>query len=235
MKVTILIPVLNEIDGMKKVMPFLKKEWYDQLILIDGGSTDGTLEYAQKMGYFIFRQQKKGIRNAYMEALKYTKGDVIVTLSPDGNCLLELLPELIKKMHEGYGMVIVSRYAGGAKSYDDTIVTGFGNWFFTFVVNFLYRVHYTDVMGIYRAYKKELIYSLELDKDAGYTTPERLFRTNISWEPLLSVRCAKKKLRVAEIPGDEPNRVGGEKKLQVVRWGAAYLFQFIRDRFFGIK
>jgi hypothetical protein len=45
------------------------------------------------------------------------------------------------------------------------------------------------------------------------------------------VRAAKRRLRIAEIPADEPSRIAGERKLQVFKWGAAYLFQIIREIF----
>lgn len=231
MKVTLLIPTLNEIVGMKQIMPRVKKEWCDQIIILDGGSTDGTIEYARGKGYFVYVQKKPGFRNAYIEVLPYIEGDVVVTFSPDGNSLPEVIPALIDKMKEGYDMVIASRYYGKAKSYDDDIVTAFGNWFFTKTVNILHGGHYTDVMVIFRAFKTKLIYELELHKDDAYITAEKLFHTKISWEPLLSVRAAKRRLNVAEIPGDEPPRIGGERKLQVLRWGGAYYFQFIREKF----
>lgn len=231
MKVTLLVPTLNEIHGMKTIMPLIKKEWYDQLLIVDGQSTDGTIEYAKQMGYPLVIQKKKGMRNAYMESLPYITGDVILTFSPDGNSIPELIPECIKKMKEGYDMVIVSRYAQGAKSYDDDLVTGFGNKLFTTFINFFHHAHYTDAMVIYRAYKKNLIYDLDLDKDSSYETEERLFKTNISWEPLLSIRAAKRKLKVTEIPGDEPARSGGERKLQVLRWGAAFMYEVFREIF----
>ncbi len=231
MKVTLLIPTLNEIDGMKNIMPLIKKEWYDQLLIVDGQSKDGTIEYAQKMGYPIVVQKKKGMRHAYMEALPHITGDVILTFSPDGNSIPELIPTCIAKMKEGYDMVIVSRYAQGAKSYDDDAVTGFGNKLFTTSINLLHGAHYTDAMVIYRAYKKQLIHDLDLDKDWSYVTEEKLFTTVISWEPLLSIRAAKRKLKVADIPGDEPARDGGERKLQVLRWGAAYMYQVLREIF----
>ncbi|MCD4781367.1 MAG: glycosyltransferase family 2 protein [Candidatus Omnitrophica bacterium] len=231
MKVTILIPTLNEIDGMKTIMPRIKKEWYDQILIVDGQSTDGTIEYAKKKGYEIIVQQKKGMRHAYMEALPHVRGDVVLTFSPDGNSIPELIPDCINKLKEGYDMVIVSRYAQGAKSYDDDAVTAFGNKLFTTLINLLHGGKYTDSMVIYRAYSKDLIYELDLDKDSSYETEEKLFGTNISWEPLLSVRAAKRKLKVADIPGDEPAREGGERKLQVMRWGAAYMFQVWREIF----
>ena len=231
MKVTLLIPTLNEIDGMKSIMPKIKREWYDQLLIVDGQSKDGTIEYAKQMGYPIIIQKKKGMRHAYMESLPYIEGDVILTFSPDGNSIPELIPECIAKMREGYDMVIVSRYAKGAKSYDDDPVTAFGNKMFTTFINLFHRARYTDAMVIYRAYKKDLICHLDLDKEASYTLEEKLFKTNISWEPLLSIRCAKRKLKVADIPGDEPKREGGERKLQVLRWGAAYMYQVFREIF----
>ena len=46
MKVTLIIPTWNEIQGMKEIMPRIDRSWVDQIIIIDGGSTDGTLEYA---------------------------------------------------------------------------------------------------------------------------------------------------------------------------------------------
>jgi glycosyltransferase involved in cell wall biosynthesis len=231
MKVTLLIPTLNEIDGMKRMMPRIKKEWVDQIIIVDGGSTDGTIEYSKENGYFLIIQKKGGMRCAYMEALEYIHGDIIITFSPDGNCIPEIIPLLVKKMREGYDMVIASRYAKGARSYDDDFLTAIGNRFFTLLVNLLYKARYTDVMGIFRAYKKILIYDLELDKHISYSTLERIFHTRLSWEPLLSVRAAKRRLRIAEIPADEPSRIAGERKLQVFKWGAAYLFQIIREIF----
>ena len=134
-------------------------------------------------------------------------------------------------MREGHDMVIVSRYARGAKSLDDDVMTRFGNWMFNRVVNLLHGGKFTDVMVIYRAYRTKLVYELGLDRDDPYRIPEKLFHTRISWEPLLSVRAARFRLRYAEIPGDEPPRVGGERKLQMWRWGAAYLWQMIFDLF----
>ncbi|WP_204105249.1 MULTISPECIES: glycosyltransferase family 2 protein [Spirulina sp. CCY15215] len=232
MKITLLVLAWNEIEGMKAIMPRIEKNWCDRIIVLDGGSTDGTIEYAKEQGYFVHVQKKRGIRNAYCEVLPYIEGDILITFSPDGNSIPELIPNLIEKMREGYDMVIVSRYLDDAKSEDDDIITAFGNWLFTKTVNILHGGHYTDAMVLYRAYKTKLIKELDLDKDESYNLPENLFQTKISWEPLLSVRAAKRKLKVTEISGDEPPRIGGERKLQILRWGAAYYFQFIRELFF---
>jgi glycosyltransferase involved in cell wall biosynthesis len=229
LKITLLVLTLNEVDGMKAIMPQIKREWCDQIIVVDGGSTDGTIEYARDQGYFVYVQKQSGFRHAYCEVLPFVDGDIIITFSPDGNSIPEIIPDLIHKMEDGYDMVIVSRYLGNAKSEDDDLLTGFGNWFFTKTANVLHGGKYTDVMVLYRAYKKSLIQELELDQDRWYSTPEKLFSCKVSWEPLLSVRAARRNLKVTEIPGDEPPRIGGERKLRAWRWGSVFLYQFIRD------
>ncbi|MBF0510867.1 MAG: glycosyltransferase [Candidatus Omnitrophica bacterium] len=231
MKTTLLVPTLNEAVGMRAVMPKVKKEWVDQVLIVDGNSKDGTADIAREMGYDVVMQKSPGIRGAYMDALPFIKGDVILTFSPDGNSIPELIPECLLKIKEGYDMCIVSRYAKGAKSYDDDVITAFGNWLFTGSINLLHRAHYTDAMVIYRAYPKQLIYDLDLDKDASYSFEEKLFKTKISWEPLLSIRAAKRRLKLIDIPGDEPAREGGERKLQILKWGAAYMFEIWREIF----
>lgn len=232
MKITLLIPTLNEIHGMKAVMPRVKPEWVDQILVVDGGSTDGTLEYAKERGYDVMIQKKKGLRFGFIEALPFIKGEVVIAFSPDGNSIPELIPRLAAKMREGYDMVIASRYLNGAKSEDDDFITAFGNWFLTKTVNILHASRYTDSLVMLRAYTVKLIYDLELDKEKSYAPFEKIFMTRIGWEPLMSVRAAKRKLKVAEIPGDEPPRIGGRRKLQIIRWGLAYFSQFIWEVFF---
>lgn len=231
MRVTLLVPTLNEIGGIKEIMPKVKREWFDQLLVIDGGSSDGTIEYCKNKGYPIFVQRRRGLRYAYIEALPYIKGDIVITFSPDGNSIPELIPPLVEKMKQGYDMVIVSRYAKGAKSYDDDLITAFGNWMFTNTINLLFASRYTDAMVMFRAWKKEIFYALDLDKDESYSLEEKIFYTKVGVEPLLSVRAAKRKLRCADIPGDEPSRIGGERKLKIIQWGSAYLFEVFRELF----
>lgn len=226
---TLLVPTLNEIDGMRAIMPRVKREWVDQILVLDGGSTDGTIDFARQQGYDVHVQTRPGIRQGYLEAMPLVRGDVLVTFSPDGNSVPELIGPLLDKMEQGYDMVIVSRYLPPARSQDDDCVTALGNWLFTRTVNLLHGGRYTDIMVIYRAYRTALVRELGLDREGPYALPERLFGTRISWEPLLSVRAARRGLKVGEIAGDEPPRVGGQRKLQVLRWGAAYYWQILRE------
>ncbi|RAU21888.1 histidinol phosphate phosphatase [Paramagnetospirillum kuznetsovii] len=232
MTVSIVALTLNEIDGVRAILPQIKREWASQILVLDGGSTDGTIEWCRENGYEVYVQKRRGIRFAYLEAMPLISGDMVITISPDGNCAPEFIPALIDKMRQGYDLVIGSRYCDGTSSQDDDVITGFGNWLFTRTVNLLHGARYTDAMVIYRAFRRDLIARLDLDKDETYLLPERLFGTIISWEPVMSVRAAKAKMRIGEIGVGEPPRIGGERKLQILRWGAAYYFQFFRELWF---
>jgi glycosyltransferase involved in cell wall biosynthesis len=231
MAVTLLVFTIDEIEGMRTVMPRVKPGWVDQILLVDGGSTDGTVEYAREQGYDIYVQKKKALRNAYIESLPLARGDTVIAFSPDGNSPPEAIPELIRKYREGYDVVVASRYLPPARSYDDDIVTAFGNRLFQLTINGLHRANVTDPMTIYRIFRKSLFYELELDKEEHYF-PEKLLFTILGPEPLMSIRCAKSGKKVGEIPADEPKRIGGVRKLQIVRWGLGLMVQAWRELYY---
>ncbi|MBI3548541.1 MAG: glycosyltransferase family 2 protein [Elusimicrobia bacterium] len=230
LKFTLLVPTMNEIIGMKAVMPKIDRKWVDQILVVDGGSTDGTVEYAREQGYDVYEQKTKGLRFAYIEGIHSVKGDIVITFSPDGNSLPERIPALVEKMKEGWEMVIVSRYLDGAKSYDDDPITGFGNWMFRHLINIMFRAKYTDPFVMFRAWRKDLFFRLDLDLEETYSFEERMLHTTIGVEQLFTMRVAKCKLPYSEIPGDEPKRIGGIRKLQVFRWGAASLYEVFAEQ-----
>lgn len=219
MKISLVIFSLNEIDGMRVVMPMIKKEWYDELIIVDGGSTDGTIEYAKENGYFIFVQKEKGAGAAFLEAMEKATGDTVIIFSPDGNSAPERIPELIEKMKEGYDIIICSRYLNGAKSYDDDPITALGNWMFTRLTNLLFCSNITDTLVMYRIFKKSLITDLKIDTKSP------------SYGSQLLLRAFKKKLKVGEIPGDEPKRIGGVRKMHPLKNGFIELCMILKEFF----
>lgn len=239
MKFTLLVPTMNEIVGMRETMTRVPRELLHQILIVDGGSNDGTIEYAREKGYDVYIQKRRGIRLGLIESYPHVKSDVIITFSPDGNSVPEEIPNLINKIKEGYDLVIVSRYLGLARSYDDTFASRFGNWLFTKIINFLFGFHYTDAMVMFRGYKRELPEELGLTKikSALY---ESIIGRYISWEPQMSVRAAKKRKKIIEIPGDEPLRVedtGGRhgnrilppSRISHFRSGAACLYMFLAE------
>lgn len=220
MKITLLVPTLNELDGMKQIMPRINKSWVDEILVVDAGN-DGTYEYALSMGYKVIKQKSMGMIGAYTEAVAAAVGDVIITFSPDGNSIPELIPNLVEKMREGHDMVIVSRYLGPARSEDDDKVTAFGNWMFTKMINVLFRANYTDSLVIFRGWKKDIFRFVVND----------IIGQKAGFEPTATIACAQQKLRVAEIPGDEPKRIGGIRKMKPLVAGSGILFLILREFF----
>ena len=228
---TLLVMTLNEIDGMKTVMPKIRKEWLNQILVLDGGSTDGTLEWARDHGYEVYVQKERGFRNAYREVWPLIRSDVVVYFTPDGNSIPEAIPQLLEKMEDGYDLVIASRYLGEAKSEDDDAVTSFGNWLFRTLTNLLLRpkdsARMTDPMVMLRALRKDLPHRVGVDDSKPFDGLERLFRTRVDWIPLMSMRVLKRGLKWCEIPVNEPPRIGGKRKLKIFQWGSVYLIQLL--------
>jgi glycosyltransferase involved in cell wall biosynthesis len=212
----LLILSLNELDGMKAVLPRIRKEWLDEIVIMDGGSTDGSVEYAESLGFKVTRQTTKGLTPGTFEGLAAIKSDYVITFTPDNNMIPEKIPLVIEKLKEGYDMVVVSRFMTGAKSDDDTVVTGFGNWLFTTLVNVLFGTKYTDVLGFYRGYPTSMIKELHIEQ-------------NVTLDTQLNIRCAKMGKKVIEIPGDEPPRIGGKSSRTIFGNGSAELMTILKE------
>ena len=233
--ITIFFPTLNEIDGLKFIIPKMKKEWYSNLIIIDGGSTDGTIEYCKKQKIDIRIQKKPGVCNAFCEGFKSTKDDIFISFTPDGNCIPELLPVLIEEINKGYDVVYMSRYLPPAKSEDDGMITGFGNWMFNKIINLFFNGNFTDVLGGYRAYTREAVLKMGLHEMPNRNWATKKWDLLNDWQVSGTIRAAKLNLNIKELAGDEPARIGGESKISILYNGSMVVFQIIYELIVGNK
>jgi len=164
MTVTLIAPTWNEIEAVKVVLPRIRREWVDEIIIVDGGSTDGTVEFCRELGFRVHTQEARGYGAALREAIAVSTGDYIIEFQPDGNSVPEMIPAMVAKIEEGYDLVIGSRYVPGATSYDDDRLTKVGNRIFTWLVNLLFRARYTDTLI---GFAPELAREHDFDFDYG--------------------------------------------------------------------
>jgi glycosyltransferase involved in cell wall biosynthesis len=217
MGTAIIILTLDEIDGVRAIMPKLNKDWAEEIIFVDGGSKDGTVEEAKKLGFKVIHQNNKGEGNACRIGVEKTNSEHIMFFSPDGNDEPEAIPELIKKIEGGYDIVHISRFGKGSYSEDAGIIDNFGNRMFTFLVNVFFGGNYTDALNGFRIIKRGVMNELKTDAQ------------HLNIEQQICIRAAKKKLKVFEIDGREPNRIGGERKMKPIPTGVSLSVQIIKE------
>jgi len=225
MSTAIIITTLNEIIGVKKIVPQINKEWVEEIIFLDGGSTDGTIEEAKKMGFKVVMQKEKGEfagghGAAVLEGVNATTSDNIILFGPDGNDEVEKIPELIEKIKEGYDQVLVTRFGKGSVNLDADIVDTFGNKMFAFLVNVFFGGHWTDILNESRIISRKAFNELKFDAMGMSSTQQ------------MSIRGLKRKQKICEIIGNEGKRVGGKRKMHPLSTGASLSWGIIKEFIF---
>ena len=221
--VTLVILTLNEIDGVAHVFPKLPLASVDEILVVDGGSTDGTVAFFESRGVRVVGQERRGRGEAFRVAVREARHDWLVFFSPDGNEDPDDIPRLVDGLAAGYDMVIASRFMAGARSEDDDkflfASRRWGNLMFTGLVGLLFSgPRITDTINGYRAITRQAFRRLDPDAE-GYAI-----------EFQLSMRALREGLRVLEIPTREGDRVGrGVSKLNAVPVGVKFLGLLLRE------
>ena len=215
-KVSVVIPTLNEVSTIKQVLEAIPKERVDEILVIDGRSTDGTVELVKELGYTLIFQPTKGFGEAFSFGAKKAKGDVVVFINGDNSQNPNDIPKLLDKLEEGYDMVMASRYLPGAGSDDDTWLHYIGNRIFTLLTNIIHGTRFSDVLYFFIAARKEVFNKVQ-------TTSLR-FEYCIE----LPVKTHKAGFKITQVPSFERKRSGGQAKVNAFSVGWKILLAILK-------
>ncbi|MFX1517144.1 MAG: glycosyltransferase family 2 protein [Promethearchaeota archaeon] len=218
---TLVLLTLNEITGSKALYPKIPFDLFDRVILVDGGSTDGTIEFWQTYGIEVINQRSPGRGTAFIIAQNSCKEDILLFFSPDGNENPGDIYLLLRAIEEGADLAIATRFGRGAISLDAEGHRRFGNLFFTFLVNKLFHAKVTDAVNGFRAIKRRKMLLLNLP----YSRFEIEFQ--------MTIRAAKLRFKITEIPTAEFERIGGYSKAGSLSVGVSYLKVALKELIIG--
>jgi len=216
-KISVIICTLNEAENLPYVLPKIPK-WVEEIILVNGHSTDNTVEVARRLhpGIRILYQPGKGKGDALKCGIKQASGNIIVTLDADGATDPEEMSKFIKPLFDGYDFAKGSRFIYGCPA-NMPLHRRFGNWVLTTTANILYGTQYTDICSGYNAFYKTAFEKLNL-------------RSNeFEMEQEMNVKIKKFGFRVLEIPYKDKGRIAGSSKTQDLKQGLKDFFIIIKE------
>jgi glycosyltransferase involved in cell wall biosynthesis len=217
MKVSVVIPTLNEGKNLSKVLKDIPKS-VDEVIVVDGHSTDNTIEVAKKFGAKVF-YDNVGKGSALRKGIEEAKGDIVITMDADCSHKSSEIGLLTEGIKAGFDICMGSRFIQGGGTEDMPWYRKMGNKFFVFLVNLIWNMHYSDLCYGYRSFRKSCIKRLRL-KQGGFGI-----------ETEIAIKAAKKKLRILEVPSYEKGRASGKGNLKTFDDGWQILKTIIKEIF----
>ena len=212
------MPAYNVANVLEKTVAGIPKDWVDEIIVVNDGSTDGTPEIAKKLGLSLVSHSKSHgygavQKTGYKEALK-RRADFVVMVHGDNQYDPTLVPEFVKKMRdEGYYDVVT----GSRMILGDVLKNGMPLWkyipnrFLTWLENTVFETHITDYHNGYRAFTADFLHQIPLD----------LLSDKFDFDTDILIQAAIRKARIAEIP--HPTRYEDENSQmpfkKAVRYG----------------
>ena len=219
-RISVVIPALNEAKNLPHVLPYLP-DWVDEVLLVDGGSTDNTIEVARELwpSLRVVRQSGLGKGNALRDGFLVATGDIIVMMDADGSTNPAEIPAFVALLAAGADYVKGSRFLQGGGSEDITPIRKLGNAALLFMVRLIFRCQFSDLCYGYNAFWSYHLPVLNPDVD-GFEI-----------ETALNLRALRSGLNIAEIPSFEARRVHGESHLKAIPDGIRVLRTILKEWF----
>ena len=207
MRVALCLLTYNERPCLEQIFPLIPtpshESGFDQMFAIDGGSTDGTVEYYREHGVPVIGQSRRGRGDAFLLAFEQIDADAYVFFSPDGNEDIQDLSRFKPLLESGADLVIASRMMKGAVNEEDIHLIKPRKWAnnaLNLLANLLFRKRrpfVTDSINGYRAITRRAAQDLRLDA-LDYTI-----------EYQMTIRALKSRMTIVEFPTREGQRVAG--------------------------
>ena len=165
-EIEILIPTFNEEGNIEKVIKELNNEGYDNITLLDANSTDQTVSIAKQYNCRIIMDEPniRGFGNSIINGLNKLNSKYFCIFDGDNSFNPKSILEMSEEVNNGADFVFGTRYLNNTKSDDDTLITKFGNFFFTKLVSILFNINTSDVLFFYVFGKKENVNKLDLQQ-----------------------------------------------------------------------
>ncbi|MGY1501975.1 glycosyltransferase family 2 protein [Streptomyces sp. QTS52] len=217
--VSVVIPAMNEAENLPYVFKSLP-DWIHEVVLVDGNSTDDTVEVARGLwpGVKVVEQRGKGKGDALITGFEACTGDIIVMVDADGSADGQEIVSYVSALVSGADFAKGSRFANGGGTDDMTPIRRLGNWALCTVVNKKFGARYTDLCYGYNAFWRHCLDEIDLDC------------TGFEIETLINIRVVKAGLKVQEIPSHEYLRIHGASNLRAVRDGLRVLRVILEER-----
>jgi glycosyltransferase involved in cell wall biosynthesis len=214
-EITLVIPAKNEPESLPKVLDELNKYDVKKIIVM---SKDDLSTYSSIKSYNekILFQTGKGFGNALREGISSVETKYFCVFNADGSFDPSDLYKLKEKLESGSDFVFSSRYIKGAGTEDDTFLTSVGNFFFTQLCNFLFKLRISDVLYTYVMGSAEAFKSLDMRYD------------DFSFCVELPIKAKKKNFILTDFPSFERSRIAGVKKVNEFRDGFLILISILR-------
>ena len=217
MKISLCLIVWNEFQGCLLDIPQLPLNDFFEVFAIDGGSTDGTVEYLKQAGIPVYPQKKKGLNAAYIQANETAQGDAIISFFPKGTITISALKIIKDYLFKGYDLVIASRQIKGSCNEEDSHIIKPRKWSvfgLGLMVSLIWRREgrlIRDVLHGVKGWKKDAFQRMNI-LDHG-----------LSIDLEMVVRSYKLKLNRIEIPINECARQYGETRFKYWNTGMLLL------------
>jgi glycosyltransferase involved in cell wall biosynthesis len=212
--VSVIIPTLNESENLPLVIPYLPMRWIDEVIIVDGQSTDNTVEVAKQLlsSVKIVMEKNKGKGAALRAGYKAAQGDILIVIDADGSHDPREIPRYIIALLEGADFVKGSRFSPGGGTTDMPRIRKFGNDAFVHLANLLFDVKFTDLCYGYHAFWRYCLDSINLENADGFEIDTNLY-----------LEAVRTRMRLVEVPSFEGYRFHGVGKLQTIPDGVRVL------------